>query len=400
MIRIFSLLFSMSLFQACNSGNGNNLRGSGTGVMTMNIKNVNAGEVVSTLSRGLPFQLQDYGAASIGSSGLSSFELYIRDIQFCESVDVNGSAYSNPINCFTVYENADDDYDTFDVSDATNAIPGKYFDLLSATDRVSLSTETQVVAGTYNFGIIRWYRPIKFVASIPLANDNFLYTKECPELGACEISNMSESPAERSVVDFGSGGTWIKFLQPLEISGSEDLTVDLAFDLNRRIFGGRDVLNGQVREVQFCNSVQPTSDYCGIYVPVFRLSPTAHSSESSTMVETYEMGGASTQWKLRIDIYYAGDDDEKSVTAADIYTVPTGLTDTNIATAVYVYQIETQTDGTLRFEDKVGNPQLTDFERAEVGGAIFTCPIGSVLAECPANTTVNLTWSTRTVRRL
>lgn len=391
-----SIALATIMLSACGGGGS----GSGNGTVTANVKSLSSGKLEAELNKGMPFAIvgHRYGAAAVGAGGLESFKMYISSIQFCESLDIEGSGYNNPTNCTTVYENSDDDYDSFDVAAAADAGSDKYFDLLTDSGRDALTASTKMDPGTYNYGLINWYRPIKFTATVPLAHGmGSLYTKECPSTGDCIVTGMATAPAEESIVDFNNGGTWMKFLKPLVVTGDEDFTVDLAFDLEQRVFGGKDISNGQIREETGCTAMG--SDYCGIYMPILRLMPVAHTSEESTIVETYEMGGASTEWNVRVDVYYNSGDPDKTVLAADIYPVPTDLVDHSVAAGVYVYSVSDD-DGVITFKDVDGHAQLSDFTRGESGTAKLTCPSGAELAECTAGSKVDVSWSVRSVRTL
>lgn len=384
------VFFGLSVV-SCDSGS------EGSGQITANFKNLSSGTPSNT-SLALPFGLAgDFGAASVGAGGLSSYKLYIREIRFCESIEIQGSAYNNPQNCVTIFENAQDDYDSFDVAAAENAGEGKYVDLLSTDDLDSLTTQVTLEPGTYNVGIVDWYRPVKITAEVPLENGDTLYTKTCPTTGDCEVTGLSDAPAQESIADLNNGGTWMRFLEPLVVTGDQDFVVDLAFDLEKKIFGGLDVSNGFIRETSGCTAVG--GGYCGIYAPILRLMPVARSADESTVVETYEMGGVSDEWKIRVNIFYRSGDSDRSILAADIFPIPTADTASSIAAGVYVYTV-TEENGVTSFKDVDGNNQLTDFVRGESGTATLTCPSGAALAGCTAGDEVELSWSTRTVTTL
>lgn len=391
------IVLSLSLTLLACSGSSSNGGDPGTGEVTTNFKSLSSGDVTEALSVGLPFALNDYGAAAVGAGGLSSFKLYVSSIQFCESIEVNGSGYNSPTNCSTVYENGTEDYATFDVAAASAVSTGKYFDLLTADGRVGMRATATLEPGTYNVGIINWYRPIKIKATVPLQNGNSLYTKTCPMMGDCEVSDMDTAPAQESIVDFNNGGTWMKFLKPLVITGDEDFTIDLAYDLEKRVFGGQDVSNGQITQGIGCTAV--TNGNCGIYMPILRLMPIAHRAAETTMVETYEMSGPSAQWKLRVDVYYNSGDEDKAILGADLFPIPTTSVDSSVAAGAYVYTV-TETGGVTTFKDADGTNQLFDFTRGDSGTARLKCPSGATLAGCTAGSNVDVTWTTRTIRSL
>ncbi len=378
--------------------------GGGDATVTVNLKSISDG----TLSRAsvMPrldqiltstFAAGDYGAAAVGASGLSSYKLYVRDIQICESITTTAgsTAWNNPTGCTTVYENNQDDYDTFDVAAGKAAGAGKYLDVLSATDRATLTKTATVSAGTYNVGIISWFRPIKFTSQIDLGNKNSIYSKSDADATGTTTSDMGTGPAAEAVADLNNGGTWFKMLKPFVVATGETVEVDLAFDLEKKFFAGDSVSNGLQKQTSGCLAVG--SGYCGIYAPILRLSPVPRTAGESTMVETYEMTSTSSnEWQIRVDVYYNSADSTKSILAADVYPIPTATTASSVAAGVYVYTAE-ESGGVTTFKDADGNAQVT-FTRGATGTGTLTCPSGATLANCTG--TAPLAWTTRTVRTL
>ena len=341
----------------------------------------------------------DYGAAAVGASGLESYKLYVSGIQLCESITTSGTAYSNPTNCTTVYENSSDNYDTFGLTEAAAAGASKYVDLVSATERATLKPSVAISSGTYNVGIISWYRPIKVKGQVALTSGGTLRTKACPPSttsSPCTITDdMGAGAVEEAVIDFNNGGTWFRFLKPFTVTAGEAVSVDLAFDLEKKLFAGAGVSNGFLQKNSGCTGV--TGGHCGIYMPILRFSPVPRRSSETTQVEIYEMTtAASAEWKLRAEVFYNSADTTKTVLAADLYAIPTSTTASNIAAGVYVYQVD-ETAGVTNFKTYDGNPSFS-FTRGTAGTGTLTCPAGATLPGCTGTTT--MTWTTREVKTL
>ncbi len=73
---------------------------------------------------------------------------------------MSGSGYSGQSGCVSIYENTKDPYKGLEGPSAAEratmleADSGKFYDLLSATDREKLSQKVKVKTGEYNWGII------------------------------------------------------------------------------------------------------------------------------------------------------------------------------------------------------------------------------------------------------
>jgi hypothetical protein len=367
----------------------------GGGRVTVNVKSLSDG--VAARVEPAAAGTGEFGAAPIGPAGLTSYRLYIMQIQFCESLTIADTGYSNPQNCSVIYRNEQDDYMKFDVAAAAAASSGKYVDILSAADRAKLTSSATIGAGKYNFGIIDWYRPVEVTGQVTLANGATIYTKTCPTSGACAATAMDTAPAEPSIYDSDNGGTWMRFLEPFEVANGDSIDVDLAFDLDERLFGGSNVSNGQITQAMGCSAV--ASGYCGLYSPILRLMPAPRRAGTSTMAETYEMTStASDQWKLRVDLYY-NSSDPAGILAADVFAIPTATTASEVGgTGVGVSDVSV-TGGVTTLLDPYGTT-LTDFTRGDSGTATLSCPSGVTLPGCPAGGTLGVAWSARTVRTL
>jgi len=377
--------------------------GGGDASVTVGLKSLSSGivsrsEGFARLDRLLtaPFGAGDYGAAAVGAGGLSSYKLYISSISLCESIETTAgsTAFDNPKNCATIYENNADNYDSYDVATAkAETAANKYFDILSATDRDALTKTVTVGAGTYNVGLIQWYKPIKFTVDVATQNGQHMYSKTSAAADGTITSGMDTGPAEEMTADLNNGGTWFKMLQPFTVAAGDTVSVDLAFDLEQKFFGGQSVSNGLAKQTSSCGSI----GYCGIYAPILRLSPVPRKAGESTMVETYEMEPTGlTEWKLRVDVYYNSADSTKAILAADVFPIPTAATASSVAAGVYVYSVE-ESGGVTTFKGYDGSAQLT-FTRGASGSGTVTCPSGATLAGCSGTNAV--TWTTRTVRTL
>ncbi len=399
----FITMVAVSALWGCGSDTA-----SSTSTVTMNIKSLTSGSV-NSFSLNLMNEFRggfrafvtgtDYGSSPVQTGGLESYKLSIKGIKFCNSLTISGTAYSNQSGCSTIYSNEADDYNTFSTTSAATAGSGKYFDILSATDRNSLTTSATIASGEYNYGIIDWYRPIKIKATIPRSSGD-LKTTGCTSYSTvngnntCIQSNFT-GMLDESIVDLNNGGTWFKFLKPFN-AGTSAASVDLAFDLEEKVFGGKDVSNGAIQTMSACPGSSGT--VCGIYVPILKVVPVPRGSTESTMVETYEMGGVSSEWKVRVDVYYNSADTSKTVLAADIYAIPTSSIASSIAAGLYVTDVETS-GVTTTFKNYDGTSVLT-FTRDTSGSGTLTCPSRATLVGCTAGSTATVSWTTRSVRSL
>ena len=105
---------------------------------------------------------------------------------------------------------------------------------------------------------------------------------------------------------------------------------------------------------------------------------------------------ASTEWKLRAEVFYNSADPTKTVLAADLYPIPTATTASSLAAGVYVYQVD-ETAGVTNFKTYDGQPSFS-FTRGTTGTGTLTCPGGATLPGCV--TTAPMTWTTREVKTL
>jgi hypothetical protein len=381
---------------------------SGVGNVSLAVKSASAASFMFTEGNSLiessPYGILsagDYGAASVGVGGLSSLKLYIRNIQLCQSMTISGSGYSGTSGCATVYTNPNDndDYDSFTVTSAASAGAGKYIDLISASDRALLTSSSAIPAGSYSYGIISWYRPIKITGTVLLGNGASVSTKTCTSNdihGACVLAGVASTTASESIYDSNNGGTWFKFLTPFTVTAGSTTAVDLAFDLDKKLFAGDSVSNGFGYQATGCSAVG--SGYCGLYIPGIRLSPVPRLASETTKIESYIMGGASAQWNLRVDLYYNSADSSQAVLAADVNAIPTALTAGSLAAGIYLSTV-TNDGGNTTFNNFDGVPQMS-FTRGATGTATFLCPTGATLPGCVAGSNATLTWSSRSIQTL
>ncbi len=396
----FALIAGMSLLALVGCGGSSgvsvNVFSLSAAVSSRDVKFFSSADLAAPLIRAVG----DFGAAAVGSTGLESYKLYISSIQICESIttSVGSTAYNNPTNCSTIYENNADDYDSFNQTNAAAAGAGKYIDILSQTDRASLTRTASVSAGTYNVGIINWYRPLKVKGTVALQGGGSLKTKACTSAtGACtSATDMGAGTAEESIIDLNNGGTWFRFLKPFTVADGDSVNVDLAFDLEKKLFPGANVSNGFITGTSCTLPSGPGN--CGIFIPILRLSPVPRKSTETTKVEIYEMSPASGDWKLRVDVFYNSADTTQATLAADLYPIPTPTTASSVIDNVYVYSVD-ETPSATTFKAYDGSTSLT-FTRGASGTGNFTCPSNSLPGCSATGATIPVTWASREVKTL
>ncbi|MDX2470692.1 MAG: hypothetical protein QNL04_08985 [SAR324 cluster bacterium] len=166
---LFIILMALGVSSGCNSGNSDSTSTITGGTIEMEV-------VASATSSGNV----SYSVGQATAANLSSLKYFIRDIKICQDLTVNGSGYSGQSGCIWLYTSANSpDYDTY-LSDEAAADSTNYIDLMTTAGRAKLNktvTLTSDDAGSYYWGVIDWYRPIKVTAQVTLNDTTSLYTK-------------------------------------------------------------------------------------------------------------------------------------------------------------------------------------------------------------------------------
>jgi hypothetical protein len=269
----------------------------------------------------------------VTASGLTSLKYYITDISICKSMTINGTGYSGQSGCITVYS-AESlyDYDTFIAEDAEQETE-HYVDLMSSVDLSRLAKTTPLSSnhiGDYYYGKVDHYRPVKLTASIRLNDDTLVYTKSGTSTltsgGGIDatyvtyVSDITNGPAQESIVVLPNGGSWFKFEKPFTIT-AEDIENETTFQM-KLAFNPEGVLKGY----NYTSSNQviqdQTADY-GIVVPLMPFTPVIFRTTETARKESYlfsytsTVGATYNSFDFRLELYTVQEDASDSIYAAD-----------------------------------------------------------------------------------
>jgi hypothetical protein len=192
------------------------------------------------------------GFGSANATELFALRYAIESITLATTLSSTGSAYDlTGSSTWTIYRGSDTagDYDSFDSEHATLVGPNHpdYVDLMNATQRASLSQESQPLTALqatkeYNFIVINWKRPIFVKAQVAWNSTHTLYSKRFGfKTGDCGVEtagncathtnlSMWDAPAEDVALELNNGGAWARLAQPFRPNGGGDFRVVLAFN--------------------------------------------------------------------------------------------------------------------------------------------------------------------------
>jgi hypothetical protein len=271
----------------------------------------------------LPFvtAYSDLGlAATSTGNGLQSFKMYPREIKICQSLTENGSGYTDVSGCVTVYSNDSDTYTGLDYPTADHratfaaAGEGKYYDILSATDRALLNSTQEFDVGDYNYGIIEMHPWVKIKAKSGSictkaagAAENYSSGGDGYRNYYTEVTSMNcgSGEAEEVLVYITNANTNFKFAQPFSVAEGGSYSLDLAFNMDGAVKVIDDAVGGNLRD---------GTD--SLYIPMIRMMPSPRAAAGTTKVETYTFvpstTGSTGNFKIRAEVYYDSTDTTKA----------------------------------------------------------------------------------------
>lgn len=404
------ILMSALIFNACSKKSDDVDTGTVNLKMKSNGTALTADELALATGNGVYDDLPISTSAS--STGLYSLKMYFREIKLCTSLQFSsGTGYQVDGTCATVYSNTSDDYTGTEAPTAADrtkfaaASEGKFYDILSETDRAKLSTGTAIAAGTYNYGIIETHPWVKMTAKNGTLCTKAAGAKENTAVGGDGVKTYYTSvdsftcgatDSAEEVLDYiTNANSTFKFLKPFVIGKDEEFTVDLAFNLDSEIktIKGGDTVPGGMRSTDAQNS---------FYVPMLRLGAAPRKATETTKTETYYLGTTSQKERIRVQLYYNSADTTKSIIGVSSTVLATASsTKTKANNPIYVSGAS-QTGDVVTFTTWDGTTVLT-FTRGSAGTATVTCTGsggGAALEGCSGLTTLPLTYSAPTVSEL
>ncbi len=249
-------------------------------------------------------------------TGLISYKVYFRSIQVCESIVTSGSGYSNPSGCATVYENSSDAYTGIELPTAAHAATflaagtGKYFDLLSATDRAALAAAAEIDAGDYNWGLMETHPWVKITAKsgtlCTKSGGTFVPVDQYSSYMQVASLDCGSGGPEEALVYMTNGNSSFKFANPLSVADGATVSAKIIYNLDDNIVaqtGTASNGSGALRSA--------SSDGGSFTVPMFNATPMILAAGEALTKETYLFDITGTDFtsdQMRIDLYYGAND--------------------------------------------------------------------------------------------
>ena len=321
--------------------------------------------------------------------GLESLEYFILGVQICESMQTNGSGFSNPGGCLELYRAADQAGLNYDLTgdwtplaDAARATTSGFVDLLDPGSRETLNGRTELAGEhvrSYNYGIITWSLPIKVTATIPLGDGSFLYTHDGPttfetvgndnfrHYFTTPSTPMTSGPAEKAVVLLGNGGNWFKFQNPLTVT-QEDIDQKRQWVLDL-VFNPEGIVKGFAGDGVSVGSIQEQNESGGVIravtVPMLDLAPIPHREDEQVVRESYlaSLNVGPHAFDLRLELYSIEGDPNQTIYGADVKTLVTAASTTAPPEMSKVSYVVPAGNGSVTFQSYNESSIISGFRR-------------------------------------
>lgn len=347
---------------------------------------------------------EDLAITTGTGAGLQSLKVYFREIKLCTEVTFNSGTGYGSSSCVSVYDNnAADTYTGTSAPTAADratfqaAGEGKYFDVLSATDRASLSRSVALPVGTYKYGIIETHPWVKIKAQAGTLCTKATGNTELASTGGDGIvtyrttnANLTcAGVAEEALVYITNANSTIAFTKPFEVAEGASVEVDLALNLDKEI---KATINASGDGSPTYNVTGSAS--MGFFIPMLKMSPAPRLAGTTTKTETYFLANSTLKDVIRVVLYYNSDDATKSVLGANATVIKAANSNSNKGNKpVYAYNVS-QTGNVISFTSW-DNSAVMSFTRFVSGTPTLNCASGSsgglaALEDCNGAST---TWS-------
>jgi hypothetical protein len=309
-------------------------------------------------------------APGVGEAAPYHLEYFLTSLRLCESVETNGTAFNNTQGCVEVYSNQSVDYETYGYAEArADATPGNYFDLMDPATLTALNQSVPMQAGSYQWALATWNKPVRVQATIPLLDGGSLFTQDGDRATLFgyaftqTTTALTTGPSALAITDLNNGGTWFRLQSPVVIPDSGgSYTLSLVFNPDRLIKASASGASAA--------AIQDTSAAVrGIYVPLLDLTPVLHQSNDSVRKESYELTGPA-EFSLRLELYSVGSDTARTILGADLKTLYTATTTHTVLHPQKVSFLSTALDGSTTFEAWDHGALLQGFTRSATGGSV------------------------------
>lgn len=379
--------------------------GAGTATVTPKMRKTGGTRRLSTADFATPFER--WVAPALGKKAriagqvgqtrflsLTSLQYYVQSIELCASLTIDGTGYSGKSGCTEVYANAGaldtSVYNTYTITEAAaDTDPTHFIDFLDATSVAALEKPVAIEAGTYNYALINFMRPIKMQASFlqPDGTTVLAVTKagtavagptdsDGRELEYLRPTGTDTGSPELMTYMLNNGGVWFPMLSPFVVAAGDEIEMDFVFNPNNFATATFDpactaATNEAVKDEGACITFD---------LPYAKMAPVPRKSGESTRKETYlvDYTGSPMDAKLRVELYYNDADTTKAIRGIDIAVVSqVGATQasTNVVSALKA----TETSGNVTFvsynptTSQVDADVLTNLTRRTDGTVHLTC---------------------------
>lgn len=326
-------------------------------------------------------------AEGYGDAGVESMSYAIWRIQLCDSISVSGTAYQSNGSCATLYSApySQSDYDS-------NNVTSPYLDMMDMPAvKATINRGVAISAGTYNYGLVDWFKPIRIKGSVELNNSaGTLRTRSTgtsvksgangsgPYIETPDLDTASE--AEVATVLLNNGGAWLKFQDPFVYDGSEPVTIDLVFNPDNLLKGASACSNCSIRK---------SENGPGILVPMLKLTPVPRKASETTRKEVYVIENiAGYNARIRMELYYIAEDSAKTIKGVELRTEYLAGVDSMYMDPPQVFSISTS-GATIALKNWQ-NKDIITFSRLNsegaTGSATLNCTNGELeVGVCPAS---------------
>jgi hypothetical protein len=293
--------------------------------------------------------------AQTTASSITSLQYFIQSIQLCEDVTMSGSGYSGTSGCTTLYTCPDASvqdtsvYNTYTITEAMADTSADHFvDFLSTEGRAKLATASAVDAGTYNYVLLNFMRPIKIQAEFKDGSGTTQYYSKSGgtvTAGATDSAgreteyvrptNTTTPSAEVMTYMLNNGGVIVPLPTPFTVADEDSVILDFVF--NPANFA---TVTGQTSCSYDASTAVADPTNCGSFdMPYAKMAPVPRKAGETTRKEVYLIDyttGASLA-KVRLELYYNSADASKGVRGIDAAVVmdSTATTSTNNIISTY-----------------------------------------------------------------
>jgi hypothetical protein len=338
------------------------------------------------------------------AAGLEELAYAIRSIAICKDLTPQGSGFTNPQDCLSVYDAPpvpelayDPSADLLPLAAAARATDAPFVDLLTAAGRARLATTRTLTTADvreYQYGYVTWYPPIKIRASVAITGGPTLRTVDGPTsvvvmpdgfrqyvtTGATPFA--SAASAARAVVLLPNGGNWFKFQRPLVVrhedvgrdtdagAGDAGAGADVGgYDLDL-VFDPEGMVAAFTERAAETNASLVDATGAGFRVPMVDLAPVVRTAGKVTVREDWvaDLGGG---LGYRLSLYGLEPDPNRTVYGVLSRMVMTGsaVTPSQWMDAPKIAGVSVAADGAYSFADGSGTAIVRGLRRSSAADA-------------------------------